>query len=207
MLKDIVAHYGVKDVRLLSELFAYIVSTASSLVSIPNIVNYLKSKGTNASYLTISSYLNYLSEAYLIHRVERSAIRGKEILSGPCKYYANDLAFNNYLYSNHMTGTGYMLENLVFLELLRAGYHPTVGTLPGKEIDFVAERNGNRLYIQVAYSIDDPHTREREYAPLLEILPAYEKWVVTLDDFAPTPPAGILRIPAWELQKHLRAKT
>lgn len=204
MLKDIVSRYAIKDISLLDNLFAFMVTNVSNLVSIPNIVNYLKSNGASAAYLTVADYVSHLREAFLIHRVERCDVRGKGILSGPNKYYANDLAYKNYLYSYAHGGIGYLLENRVFLDLIRHGLNPLTGTIQGKEIDFIAEHDGRRLHIQVTHSLDDEATRNREVEPLMHILPAHDKWIVSLDDFSVSLPAGIRHIPAWRLDSALR---
>ena len=98
LLKDIIRRYTIRDVRLLEDLFAYLVNYSSNLLSITNITNFIKSKGRKTSYDTVSAYLGYIEEVYLAHRALRYNIKGKETLSGSCKYYMNDLSFKNYLY-------------------------------------------------------------------------------------------------------------
>lgn len=147
-LKDIIRRYTIKDVRLLEDLFAYLVNNASNLLSIHNITNYFKSKGRKTSYETVATYIGYIEEVFLAHRAERYNIKGKEIISGTYKYYMNDLAFKNYLYSGTGYGVGYLLENLVYLELKRAGYDVYVGSIKDKEVDFVAMKDDRTIYIQ-----------------------------------------------------------
>jgi Predicted ATPase (AAA+ superfamily) len=94
------------------------------------------------------SYIDYMEDTFLIHRVERYDIRGKETISGNCKYYINDLSFKNYLYPGFGYGIGYKLENLVYLELRRAGYDIYAGTMRDKEVDFVAKKGERLIYLQ-----------------------------------------------------------
>lgn len=203
LLKDIIRRYTIRDVRLLEDLFAYIVNNASNLLSITNITNYIKSKGRKTSYDTVSAYLGYIEEVYLAHRALRYSIKGKETLSGSCKYYMNDLSFKNYLYAGLGYGTGYLLENLVYLELLRHGYDVYVGNVKDKEVDFVAIKNDRTIYVQATYMLIDEQTVAREYSPLECIDDNYEKIVVSLDDIQLPSRNGIRHVQAWHLSSML----
>ena len=203
LLKDIIRRYTIRDIRLLEDLFAYLVNNSSNLLSITNITNFIKSKGRKTSYDTVSAYLGYIEEVYLAHRALRYNIKGKETLSGSYKYYMNDLSFKNYLYAGFGYGTGYLLENLVYLELLRHGYDVYVGSIKEKEVDFVAIKNDRTIYVQANYLLIDEHTIEREYAPLELIADNYEKVVVSLDDLQMPSRNGIKHIRAWELSQML----
>lgn len=203
LLKDIIRRYTIRDVRLLEDLFAYLVNNASNLLSITNITNFIKSKGRKTSYDTVSAYLGYIEEVYLAHRALRYNIKGKETLAGSCKYYMNDLSFKNYLYAGLGYGTGYLLENLVYLDLLRSGYDVYVGSVKDKEVDFVAIKNDRTIYVQVTYMLIDEQTIEREYAPLEHIADNYEKVVVSLDDLQLPSRNGIRHVRAWELSMML----
>lgn len=203
LLKDIIRRYTIRDVRLLEDLFAYLVCNSSNLLSVANIANFLKSKGRKTSYDTVSAYLGYIEEVYLAHRALRYNIKGKETLSGSCKYYMNDLSFKNYLYAGLGYGIGYLLENLVYLELLRFGYDVYVGNVKGKEVDFVAFKNDRVLYVQATYMLIDEQTIEREYAPLESIDDNYEKVVVSLDDLQLPSRNGIKHVRAWKFAQML----
>lgn len=203
LLKDVISRYTIRDVKLLEDLFVYLVNNSSNLLSVTNITNYIKTKGRKTSYDTVSAYLGYIEEVYIAHRALRYNIKGKEMLSGSSKYYMNDLSFKNYLYAGLGYGTGYLLENLVFLELLRHGYDVYVGSIKGKEVDFVAIKNDRTIYVQVTYMLVDEHTIEREYAPLELIADNYEKIVVSLDDLQLPSHKGIKHVRAWELSKML----
>ena len=203
LLKDIIRRYTIRDVRLLEDLFAYLVNNSSNLLSVANITNFIKSKGRKTSYDTVSAYLGYIEEVYLAHRAMRYNIKGKETLSGSYKYYMNDLSFKNYLYAGLGYGTGYLLENLVYLELLRHGFDVYVGSIRDKEVDFVAVKNDRTVYVQATYLLIDEHTIEREYAPLELIADNYEKIVVSLDDLQLPSRNGIKHVRAWELSQML----
>ena len=155
------------------------------------------------SYDTVSAYLGYIEEVYLAHRAMRYNIKGKETLSGSYKYYMNDLSFKNYLYAGLGYGTGYLLENLVYLELLRHGFDVYVGSIRDKEVDFVAVKNDRTVYVQATYLLIDEHTIEREYVPLELIADNYEKIVVSLDDLQLPSRNGIKHVRAWELSQML----
>lgn len=203
LLRDIIQRHQIKDPRLLEDIFVYLVNNASNLLSITNIVNYFKSNGRKTTYDTISNYIGYIEDTFLIHRAERYDIRGKETISGTCKYYVNDLSFKNYLYPGFAYGIGYKLENLVYLSLLRAGYEVYVGSLRNKEIDFVAKKGDRLLYLQVAYMLTDEQTIRREYASLEAIQDHYEKILVSLDDFKLPSNQGINHIQAWSFDELL----
>jgi predicted AAA+ superfamily ATPase len=199
LLRDIIQRYQIKDAKLLEDLFIYLVNIASNIVSISSIVAYFKSKNRRTNYETLANYLGYIENTFLIHKVERYNVKGKEPISGTNKYYVNDLSFRNYLYSGFGYGVGYMLENLVYLQLKQAGYEVYAGVFRSFEVDFVAIKGNRKLYLQVAYMLVDESTIEREYRPLKHIRDNYEKWVVTLDDVAYPSDNGIDHVQAWRL--------
>ena len=199
LLKDISQRYSIRDPRLLEDLFAFLVGNASNLVSIGNIVNYFKSQGRKTSYDAVAAYIGYIEDSFLAYRCERFDLRGKEILSGTAKYYINDLVFKNFLYPGTAYGVGYKLENLVYLELLRAGYDVYTGCAKEKEVDFIARKGDRTIYLQSTYMLVDEQTVRREYASLEAIQDNYEKLVVSLDDFCLPSNEGIWHVRAWEL--------
>ena len=203
MLKDIVKRYAIKDVGLLENLFAYLVNNASNIVSVTNIVNYLKSRGSKSTYDTIAAYIIYLQDAYLIHKSERYNISGKELLAGSFKVYTNDQAYHNYLFPSVRFGAGYLLENIVYVELLRKGYRVNTGIVRNQEVDFVAVKDTRTLYIQVAYMLTDDATAEREYTSLETIKGYAERYLVTLDDFPYPVRNSIRHLRPWELTEIL----
>ncbi len=201
MLKDIVKRYFIKDVSLLENLFAYLVNNASSMISINGIVNYLKSRGSKSSYDTVASYMMYLQEAYLIHKSERYNVAGKELLAGNFKAYINDQAYHNYLFPTARFGNGYLLEGIVYMELLRKGYKVNTGIIRDKEVDFIATKNDMTLYVQVAYMLTDDATAQREYASLESVNSIGEKLLVTLDDITYPTRNGIRHVQVWRLDE------
>lgn len=203
LLRDIIQRYQIKDPKLLEDLFIYLVNNASNLLSVNNIANYMKSSGRKTTYDTVANYIGYIEETFLVHKAERYDIRGKETISGVCKYYTNDLAYKNYVYSGYGYGVGYKLENLIYLELRRAGYDVYVGVIPNKEVDFVAKKADQIIYIQSAYLLIDEETMKREYSSLEAIRDNYEKLVVTLDDIQLPLNNGIKHVQAWNLSKFL----
>ena len=206
LLRDIIQRYRVKNPVLLLDIFTFLVNNASNLISINKIVNYFNSKNRKTNYETVSNYIEYLKDAFLIYRANRYNIKGKEILSGSSKFYINDLAYKNYLYSGFGYGIGYMLENLIFLDLKRHEFDVFTGYMRNKEIDFVALKNDRVIYIQVSYLLQNEETKEREYSPLQKIQDNYEKYVVTLDDIQFPGKNGIKHIRAWEFEKYLNEK-
>jgi predicted AAA+ superfamily ATPase len=187
----------------LEDIFIYLVNNASNLISINNIVNFFKSNNRKTTYDTVSNYIEYIVDTFLVHKVERYDIKGKDIILGNCKYYINDLSFKNYLYQGFNYGIGYKLENLVYLELRRLGFNVYTGALKNKEIDFIAKKGNRVIYFQVAYILENENTIIREYSPLQYISDNYEKIVISLDDIAFPSNEGILHIQAWKLKDFL----
>ena len=202
MLRDIVHRYKVKDSLLLDELFRYIVNNAGRMFSVSNVVNYFKSLGRKTNYETLSSYISYLCKAFLIHRAERYNIAGKELISGNCKYYSNDLAYYNYLYRGFSYGFGNLLENAIYLDLRRQGWQVYVGVQGHLEVDFVAIRGDRKLYVQVCWQMSgDENTAMREYAPLLNIKDQYRKVIISLDEVRFPNNDGVEHLFPWEIDK------
>lgn len=199
ILRDIVQRHQIRDVRLLKDVFAFLVNNVGNLVSVTSLVSYFKHQKRKTNYETIAQYLGYLEDAYIIYKCERFQIKGKDILSGTVKYYLNDVSFKNYMFQGFHLGWGHLMENLVYLELITRGYTVYVGQLRSKEIDFVAQKGDTTKYIQVAYQILDDDTKQREYAPLLAIDDNYEKTVVTADDIPLPNFKGIQHSLYWDL--------
>ncbi len=199
LLRDIIQRHKIKDARLLEDIFVYLVNNASALVSITNIVNYFRSHGRKTTYDTVAAYIGYIEDAFIVHSAQRYDIRGKETISGNCKYYVNDLAFKNYLYPGFGYGAGHKLENMVYLELRRRGFDVYVGAIRDREVDFVAQKGDRVVYVQSAYMLSDEATYNREYGNLAAIQDNYEKIVVSLDDVAFPSNEGIRHKQAWRL--------
>ncbi len=200
MLHDIVERHGVKDIPLLENVFKFIMDNIGSLFSVNSVVNYLISHKIKTNHETISNYVNYLVQSFLIHSAQRYDIRGKEIFSTGQKYYLNDLAFRNYLTSGFSYGLGKQLENIIYLHYRRLGYSVCAGSISNEEVDFVLEKEGEKKYIQVAYTLSDKKTADREFRSLEKIRDAFEKIVISLDDAPLGNKNGIRHVCAWELE-------
>lgn len=205
LLRDIIGRYNIRDVRLLEDIFTYIINNASSLLSVKNIINFMKSQGRKVSYETVTAYLQYIEDAFLIHSAARYNIKGKAVISGTMKYYANDLSFRNYLYRGFGYGDGYLLENTVYMELRRQGFDVYVGNIDNREVDFTAIKGDRMVYVQVALQISDEDTARREYASLEAISDSYEKYLVTLDEHLQPINNGIRHVSAWNFDLRLAA--
>ncbi|MFI3239512.1 MAG: ATP-binding protein [Bacteroidales bacterium] len=204
LLRDIIQRYNIRDPKMLEDIFIFLINNISNLISINSIVKYFKGLGRKSSYDGVSNYIGFIEDTYMIHRCNRYDIKGKDIISGNAKYYSNDLAYKNYLFMGYGYGVGYMLENLVYLELRRAGYQVYVGNIKDKEIDFVALKGDDIKYLQVAYMLVEESTIEREYSSLEAIDDNYDKIVITLDDLNYPPRKGIKHIQAWNLPQYLK---
>ena len=196
--RDIIQRYNIKEPKLLEDIFVFLVNNAANLVSITNVVNYFKNLGRKTTYDTVSAYIGYMEDSFLIHKSERYDIRGKNTISGNSKYYINDLAYKNYLYTGFGYGIGYKLGNLVYLNLKRAGFKVYTGVFRDKEVDFVALKDDRVVYAQATYLMIDESTIEREYSPLESISDNYEKIVVSLDDIQFPQKNGIKHEQIWK---------
>lgn len=199
LLRDIIQRNNIRDPKLLEDIFVFLVNNASNLISVPNIVNYFKGQNRKTSYDAVSNYIGYIEDTFLVHRCDRYDIKGKDTLSGIAKFYINDLAYKNYLYPGYGYGLGYLVENLVYLELCRAGFDVYVGVLRNREIDFVAKKADRIIYLQSTYMLSDESTVEREYSALQAINDNFEKVVVSLDEITFPLREGIKHIQVWNL--------
>jgi len=199
VLKDIVIRHRIMDVGLLDRIFTYLAQNISNPVSIQNIVNYFNNMKVTTNFNTISSYIEYLKETFVIHEVPRYDMKGKKILGSNKKYYLNDLSFRNLLYPGFEPGLGYLLENAIFIELKRNGYDVFTGTDRNMEIDFVIKKGGLVKYIQSCYLLIDDTVIEREFGNLDKIRDNYEKMVISLDDVSFGNKNGIFHHLAWNM--------
>ncbi|MCX6580955.1 MAG: ATP-binding protein [Candidatus Aminicenantes bacterium] len=198
VLKDIVRRHSVRDVYFLEKLLNFMIDSIGSLFSVNSVVNHMRSSGYKANSDTIGNYIDYLKEAYFVHEADRYDIKGKRILSGEKKYYLNDLGFKYFLSSSFEFGVGKYLENLVYLDLRRKGYRVYCGTSRDKEIDFIAEKDNIKKYIQVCYLLADESVVEREFGNLASIDDHFEKIVVSMDELNLGNRNGIIHRNAWE---------
>ena len=183
VFRDVVSRYKLRNTLFLEKLIQFLSENIGNLFSAKNISDYLKSQHTTISVNQIQSYTEYLNNAFLIHRVERYDLIGKRVFEIGEKYYFENMGIRNIVIGYRITDKAKILENLVYNHLLYRGYEVKVGYYGDKEIDFIGEKNGEKLYIQVALKIDSEKTAEREFGNLLKIQDNYPKMVITEDNF------------------------
>lgn len=182
VLKDVVQREQIRNVTSFINLSRLVSDTIGKLVSPNSIMKYLRSQGENLSSAVILNYLKYLSNAYLTYRVQRYDIHGKQLLENNDKYYFEDLGIRNKLVRTRQTNDiEKRIENAVYLHLLRLGYTIQVGQLRNAEIDFVAKKGEQTIYIQVAYLIADEETEKREFGNLRAIKNNHPKMVISMN--------------------------
>ena len=182
ILKDVINRKKVKDVMMLESICRFLFDNIGSNVSTKKISDTLTSNGRKNSVHTIEEYLNSLLESYILYKVNRFDIRGKELLKTQEKYYLSDIGLRTYLLGkNYHRDLGHILENIIFLELKRRGYRIYIGKNDSNEIDFVVENQDDYIYIQVALSVRDEQTLKRELRPLERTSDHYKKYIITLD--------------------------
>lgn len=183
VFRDVVSRYNLRNTLFLEKLVQFLSENIGCLFSAKNISDYLKSQHSTVSVNQIQNYTEYLSNAFLIHRVERYDLIGKRIFEIGEKYYFENMGIRNIVVGYRITDKGKILENLVYNHLLYKGYNVRIGYYGEKEIDFIGEKNNERIYIQVALKIDSKQTAEREFGNLLKIQDNYPKIVITEDVF------------------------
>lgn len=182
VLKDIIQRNNIKNVDLLDRLIRYIMYNISQTFSANKVYNRLKQDMVNLSVNTIYNYMKYFENACLVHQVKREDLKGKQILKHDEKYYICDLGFRQAIIGHNQRDITRVLENIVYLELLRKGYEVSIGKVDDLEIDFVCKKQSQIIYVQVSYIIESEKTREREFAPFHKISDNYPKYLITMDD-------------------------
>lgn len=183
LLKDVVAKKKIRNVSFLENLVMYVADNVGSLFSSNNISKYLKSQKIQMTPQLVINYLKGLTNAYIIHKVQRADIGRLKIFEIGEKYYFEDLGLRNMIRGGNTSSDIHkLMENAIFLHLIQSGYKVFVGRLDEKEIDFMADKNGRRIYIQVTLTAMDEKTRAREFGNLMEIEDNYPKYVVALND-------------------------
>lgn len=178
IVRDIQQKYNIQNIGLMDSLTEFMMDNISNLTSYRNISNKLNENNLNTNDKTIASYMKYLCDAFAFYKIRRYDIQGKKYLSTIDKYYLVDHTFKYARLGTKNINYGRVYENIVAIELLRRGYEVYVGTLYNKEIDFVAMKRNEKIYIQVSDNIDNDDTLKREVEPLLQIKDAYPKVII-----------------------------
>ena len=184
IFSDIVKRNQIRKIDRLERVVKYTFNNVGNTFSAKSISDYLKSERRSLDSETVYGYLEKLEKAYLLHRCSRYDLRGKEILKTQEKFYLADVALRYSIMGYNFDTVASSLENIVYLELCRRGYTVYIGKIGDAEIDFVAEKQEQKLYIQVTQKLDAESTQKREYERLLDIKDNYPKYVLTTDDFA-----------------------
>ena len=183
LLRDVVTRENIRNISFLENLVLYLSDNIGSLFSANNISKFLRSQSIEISPQLTMNYLKALTNAYFVHKVVRSEVGGLKVFEIGEKYYFEDLGLRNSLRGfNQKTDIHKLLENAVYLHLLQNGYRVFIGKLDTREIDFVAERNGLKVYVQVSLQITEKSTLSREFGNLMMINDNYPKYVITLND-------------------------
>ena len=184
VLKDIIARFGIKDLALFNRVVEYIVTTPSQNFSADSLSNYFKNKDNReVSKITLYNYLEYMTKAMFINKVDRYDIRGKRILNGKYKYYLTDLGLGQVKNLGKRPQLGAYLENIVYNELVSRGYDVKIGNLEKAEIDFIATKFEEKIYFQVAYILSDEAVIDREFGAYKYVEDNYPKYVLTMDKY------------------------
>ena len=204
LLKDIVARKKVADTLMLESLVRFLFDNIGSETSTKKIADSMTSAGRKISVHTVENYISALTDSYIIYRLGRYDIKGKQHLKTGHKYYIVDSGLRYYLLGSQAGDEGRVLENIVFLELLRRGYEINYGKIEIFEVDFIASKGSEKLYFQVSFTCRDKSTMERELRPLDMIRDHNPKYLITMDDDPPAMFNGIRRINAidWLLKAH-----
>ena len=182
VLKDIVKRNTVRDVDLLEKIISYVTANIGTTFSATSISKFFKSENRTVAAETVLNYIKYCMDAYLFYQVKREDLAGKQILSINEKYYMSDHGVREAVFGGNARDINLILENIVYMELLRRGYKVTVGRIGDKEIDFVCRKQNNKLYVQVTYILASPETIECEFGVLEQIPDNFPKYVVSMDE-------------------------
>lgn len=192
--RDIINRYSVRNTTFLEQLVLFLADNTGSLFSAKKISDFLKSQKINIAPNQVQVYIQHLVNAFIIHKVPRYDILGKRIFEIGEKYYFENLGIRNGIWGYRLEDRAKIIENAVYNHLLFKGYSVTVGNLGDKEIDFIAEKNAEKIYIQVALTLNEEKTIEREFGNLKSIPNHFPKIVVTLDSFSGASYEGIKAI-------------
>lgn len=182
-LRDIVQRNRIRNIEMLEKIVKYVFENIGNMFSAKKVSDYFKNQQRKVDIETVYNYLDALEGAFIIYRVPRYDLRGKEVLQTNEKYFIGDQGLKYAVMGYKDRDISGILENIVFLELKRKGYQVYVGKFDDKEIDFVAEKKEKKIYVQVAYKLSEEATVEREFGALLGVRDHYPKYVVTMEEF------------------------
>ncbi len=194
VFRDVVNRYAIRNSQFLETLVLFLSSNIGSLFSAKKISDFLKSQKVKTSPNQVQTYIGHLMNAFLIHRAKRYDILGKRLFEIGEKYYFENMGIRNALWGYRIEDRGKIMENVVYNNLLKQSYKVKVGGLGAKEIDFIAEKNGEKRYIQVALSVNDEKTMQREFGNLLAIRDNYPKIVITMEALQTNTTQGVLNV-------------
>lgn len=195
LYKDVINRKGIMDKGILESVVEFLYDNIGNLCSIKKISDTLTSNGRNTSNHTVENYVNALVDSFMLYKASRYDVKGKELLKTQEKYYAIDIGLRYHLLGQKANqDMGHILENVVYLELLRRGYKVYIGKIDELEVDFVAQNSEDTIYYQVALTTREESTLQRELAPLKKINDNYPKYILTLDDDLDTDFDGIKKI-------------
>lgn len=189
--RDIINRYSIRSTRFLEQLVQFLASNIGSIFSSKKISDFLKSQRVNISPYQVQTYIDYLAAAFLIKRAQRYEIKGKHIFEFGDKFFFENIGIRNGIAGYTVADRSKIMENLVYNHLITNDYDVKVGVLGNKEIDFVATKKGESIYVQVALSINNESTLEREFGNLLAINNQYPKYVITMESFEGSTYQGI----------------
>jgi len=193
LLKDIVAKYSIRDVSLLDKITAFVFDNCGSITSSKKIADYLKSQHIKTGVDTVQNYISYLRDAHLVYKMGRFDLKGKRHLELHEKYYTSDVGIRHSVLGYRKKDIAGLLENIVYLELLRRGFKVSAGKFDDLEVDFVASRNDEMIYFQVTYLLASKEVEDREFKPLEKINDNYPKMVLSMDTIWGSNRNGIVR--------------
>jgi hypothetical protein len=203
VLKDVVSRNNIRDIDLLDKIIAFVFDNAGHVMSSRKIAEFFKNERRSVGHETIINYLNYLESAFIIKRVPRYDLKGKKLLETNEKIYLTDIGLRHTLFGYREKDINLFLENIVFIELKARGYDVKIGKIDDFEVDFIAERGGERIYVQVCYLLTDETVRNRETRPFFKINDNFPKYLLTMDTVPESSENGIIRryIPDWLMEQ------
>lgn len=194
LLKDIVRRHKVRNVDLLDNITKFVFDNIGNLFNASTIVKYLENQQIKNSVPTIQTHVHYLTDVFIAHKIRQFDLKGKEYLTTNAKYFVGDLGLRHAILGYRDSDISGMLENIVYLELCRNDYQVSLGRLGEKEVDFIAEKAGKIVYIQVTYVMPDVKTRERAFSVLEAIKDNHPKYVISMDSLLTKRPSGVIHL-------------